>query len=179
MKRVVFVVAMLALACSGPVVKPSPSPSPSPTPTVSAAGTNPCLVDGKVYCIVNPAVTQATIKQTICVPGWTATVRPPANYTDQLKAQQLVRFASLHQGDSQWTIAGTEEDHRLPLDVGGNPSDPMNLSPQVHRTSTLKDQEEAQLGGSKGLVCQGKMTLLQAQQKMVADWLGPWPAYKK
>lgn len=34
---------------------------------------------------VNPAVTQANIQRTICVPGWTRTVRPPVPYTNALK----------------------------------------------------------------------------------------------
>lgn len=31
--------------------------------------------------VTNPDVTQATIDKTICVPGWTKTIRPPASYT--------------------------------------------------------------------------------------------------
>ena len=34
----------------------------------------------------NPAVTQATIRTTICKPGWTATIRPPASVTGKEKA---------------------------------------------------------------------------------------------
>src|ERR1035437_3182978 len=34
---------------------------------------------------LNPAVTQATIGMTICVSGWTTTVRPPTSYTTPLK----------------------------------------------------------------------------------------------
>src|SRR5262249_9192536 len=36
----------------------------------------------------NPDVTQSTIGQTICVSGWTQTVRPPTSYTNPLKVQQ-------------------------------------------------------------------------------------------
>jgi hypothetical protein len=35
-------------------------------------------------------VTQGTIKTTICVKGWTATIRPPSSYTSALKRVQLV-----------------------------------------------------------------------------------------
>jgi ferritin len=38
---------------------------------------------------LNPNVTQSNIAQTICRPGWTATVRPPESYTYQLKRQQM------------------------------------------------------------------------------------------
>jgi hypothetical protein len=31
--------------------------------------------------VINPNVTQSNIAQTICRPGWTATVRPPEAYT--------------------------------------------------------------------------------------------------
>ena len=34
-------------------------------------------------------VTQATISSTICKTGWTATIRPPASYTNALKRAQL------------------------------------------------------------------------------------------
>ena len=37
----------------------------------------------------NPAVRQATIGKTICVRGWTKTVRPPVAYTDALKLAQM------------------------------------------------------------------------------------------
>jgi hypothetical protein len=36
---------------------------------------------------INPAVTQKTIAQTICVRGWTHIVRPPVGYTEELKRQ--------------------------------------------------------------------------------------------
>jgi len=41
---------------------------------------------------VNAAVTQANIHQTICVSGWTATVRPPTSYTTQLKKKQIAEY---------------------------------------------------------------------------------------
>ena len=34
---------------------------------------------------LNPAVTQDTIRDTICVMGWTRTVRPPVAYTNAIK----------------------------------------------------------------------------------------------
>lgn len=38
---------------------------------------------------INPAVTQSTIGDTICVRGWTARIRPPASYTEPLKKAQI------------------------------------------------------------------------------------------
>ncbi|MFF3517985.1 hypothetical protein [Streptomyces sp. NPDC002573] len=37
----------------------------------------------------NPDVTQSNIHSTICVSGWSATVRPPTSYTNPLKAQGI------------------------------------------------------------------------------------------
>ncbi len=116
---------------------------------------------------INPAVTQANIRSTICVVGWTATVRPPVNYTNQLKYNQL------HSG---YNLAGDlnmkdyEEDHIVPLEVGGNPSSPLNLFPEPHNikySSYVKDQLENQI---HLLVCSGKLSLKAGQEIFLTNW---------
>jgi hypothetical protein len=42
--------------------------------------------------VTNPDVTQDTIDSTICVSGWTSTVRPPSSYTTALKIQQIAEY---------------------------------------------------------------------------------------
>ncbi len=74
---------------------------------------------------VNPAVTQATIDDTICVRGWTRTVRPPAWYTETLKRRQIREY-----GYIDHRLRLYEEDHLIPLGIGGSPSDPRNLWPE-------------------------------------------------
>ena len=97
-------VALLVLtACDVPATSPSPANSPAQSP----APTDACRQDGVTYCAVNPAVAQATIGQTICVSGWTATVRPPESYTENLKRQQIASEA-LPGGLSSY-----EEDHLI------------------------------------------------------------------
>jgi hypothetical protein len=66
-------------------------------------------------------VTQANIKSTICVSGWTATVRPPASFTQALKLK-LVGGRS-HKA----AMRLNELDHCCPLELGGAPADPRNL----------------------------------------------------
>ena len=39
--------------------------------------------------VLNPDVTQATIGSTICVQGWTRSIRPPTEYTNALKLRQM------------------------------------------------------------------------------------------
>ena len=61
-------------------------------------------------------VTQATISKTVCVKGWTRTIRPPTNYTNALKKAQL---AAWHYADQNpWHY---EEDHLISLELGGAP----------------------------------------------------------
>jgi hypothetical protein len=42
--------------------------------------------------VANPAVTQDNIDQTICVSGWTATIRPSSSYTSKLKIEQIKEY---------------------------------------------------------------------------------------
>ena len=116
---------------------------------------------------INPAVTQANIRSTICVVGWTATVRPPVNYTNQLKYNQLHSGYNL---DGDLNMKDYEEDHIVPLEVGGNPSSPLNLFPEPHNikySSYVKDQLENQI---HLLVCSGKLSLKAGQEIFLTNW---------
>lgn len=115
----------------------------------------------------NPAVTQATIRSTICVLGWTATVRPPASYTNQLKYSQLHSGYNLN-GDLN--MKHYEEDHIVPLEVGGSPSSSLNLFPQpryIKIGAYLKDQLENRM---HQLVCSGQISLKSAQLVFLTNW---------
>lgn len=112
----------------------------------------------------NPDVTQATINSTICRPGWTATVRPPASYTNTIKRRQMIEYGLTG------PPAAVEEDHLIPLVLGGSPRDPRNLYPQPRvgpGDAATKDREEVALGRA---VCGGRITLADAQQKITQDW---------
>jgi len=108
---------------------------------------------------LNPSVTQANIYQTICVHGWTATVRPPEAYTEQLKREQI---AARHLPGG---LRAFEEDHFIPLELGGSPTSPDNLWPQLWPQARRKDQWETSLNRA---VCAGRMSLADARRK-IAD----------
>ncbi|HJQ46500.1 MAG TPA: hypothetical protein VJ870_09265 [Amycolatopsis sp.] len=113
----------------------------------------------------NPDVTQSTINSTICVSGWTATVRPSTSYTNALKAQGIVDY-----GYSDTNMSDYEEDHLVPLELGGAPKDPGNLWPEPHygtQTSSTKDGVETKL---KNAVCAGRITLSSARSAIRNDW---------
>ena len=113
----------------------------------------------------NPDVTQATIGQTICVSGWTATVRPPTSYTNALKVQQIARYGYADTNPSDY-----EEDHFVPLELGGAPRDPRNLWPEPrygNEPAQSKDSVETRL---KNAVCARKVTLAAARSAIAGDW---------
>jgi hypothetical protein len=78
---------------------------------------------------VNTDVTQANIADTICKSGWTATIRPPVSYTNNLKRQQLADPKRKDKMPSHY-----EEDHFISLELGGHPRDPKNLWPEMWGT---------------------------------------------
>lgn len=110
---------------------------------------------------LNPAVTQANIAQTICVRGWTKTVRPPASYTTKLKVQQMPLYG--YSGSPR----DYEEDHLISLELGGNPTDPKNLWPEPWPDARKKDLRENAL---HQLVCMHALSLRAAQHIIATDW---------
>ncbi len=117
---------------------------------------------------LNQQVSQATINDTICQRGWTRTVRPPVGYTEPLKKRQILRNG--YQDMRPWKY---EEDHLIPLDLGGAPDDPRNLWPQPHLRpdqwgSYAKDRLEAKM---VRLVCHHQLRLDAARAMMARDWI--------
>ena len=103
---------------------------------------------------LNPKVRQSTIKKTICKSGWTKGIRPPVSYTNALKIQQMVLYGETG------SPSGYEEDHFVPLELGGAPKNPKNLWPEPHSQSKLSDPLENQL---KRKVCKHVLTLKKAR----------------
>jgi hypothetical protein len=120
------------------------------------------------YCTpgsYNPNVTQSNIHSTICVSGWTDTVRPPTSYTNPLKAQGIIDY-----GYSDTNMADYEEDHLVPLELGGAPRDPGNLWPEPRygtKTAYTKDGVETKL---KNAICSGQITLSSARSAIRTNW---------
>lgn len=117
---------------------------------------------------INPDVTPDNIDQTICKPGWTKTVRPPEEYTEKLKREQIEAY-----GYTDKRLGAYEEDHLIPLELGGNPTDPRNLWPQPIVMARLKDRLEYDLNR---LVCSHIIDLRWAQVMIAHDW---WSLYKE
>jgi hypothetical protein len=114
---------------------------------------------------LNPRVTQATIGTTICVSGWTGTIRPPTSYTNALKVEQMRAYGLTG------VPADYEEDHLLPLELGGDPRDPRNLWPQPRVSTDGAAAKDALENKLKRLVCAGALQLVDAQQCVIVDWV--------
>jgi hypothetical protein len=102
----------------------------------------------------NPQVTQRNIQDNICNPDWsTKLIRPPSEYTTRLKRRQLREYGdTVHQTRAELinpdtgrvdttlcvarsdNMACYEEDHLIPLEDGGDPTDPRNLWPEPYST---------------------------------------------
>jgi hypothetical protein len=70
-------------------------------------------------------------------------------------------------GDTR-PIYDYEEDHLIPLELGGAPSDPHNLWPDPGASPNTKDDVE---NAANRAVCDGRMALAQAQRAIAADWV--------
>jgi hypothetical protein len=106
--------------------------------------------------VLNPDVTQATIRSTVCHSGWTRTVRPPVSYTNALKVRGLRQYGL------RGPLSGYQEDHLISLELGGNPTDPRNLWPEPYPRAAAVDKIENQLNHG---VCTGSVSLAEAQRR--------------
>jgi hypothetical protein len=147
------------------VVEPQPAPGSC---HYGAEGGDPLPDPHCTPGAVNPQVTQADIGSTICLSGWTATVRPPESVTGPEKAGSALAYG--YTGP----FSTGEYDHLIPLELGGDPNDSANLwvepneDPAATSTHNAKDDLEGRL---RDLVCAGSLTLADAQAAIATDWV--------
>lgn len=149
--------------------------TPSPPELSSSTIPTGChIVDGGLpdpRCTpgaINPSITQDNIRNTICVPGYTKTVRPPASYTTPLKIRLMQSYGFT---DSR---SNYELDHLIPLEIGGNPYDVRNLWPEPgygEYNFHIKDRYENYLNNA---VCSGSLSLSDAQKDIATNWISNW-----
>ena len=131
---------------------------------------NPQVTPGAI----NPAVNQSNIHSTICESGYTKTIRPSSSYTNRIKHSQLDSGYN-YRGDTN--ASDYEEDHLVPLEVGGNPSSIKNLFPQpwlVTWNAGKKDRLENKM---HSLVCSGAISLAAAQKVFKTNWIAGYQKY--
>jgi hypothetical protein len=170
--RRIFFVLVCAAGMAGCATAPNERSGPPLEPTSQRAAPAP-----KRSPLREPPgvffdeVTQANISSTICVSGWTATVRPSTSFTGTLKLLMLSR-ARLRPEDA----AKYELDHYVPLALGGHPRSEDNLWLQPWEgtwTAKLKDRLERKL---QLMVCASELTLQEARSEIKKGWRA---AYRK
>ena len=141
----------------------------STEPVASTAGAAQQVVPMEA---LNPDVRQDTIQQTICIAGYTASVRPSTTYTNRVKAKLL-----RERGQTQVSADEYELDHIVPLALGGHPRNLKNLMLQSWEGddgAMRKDRLERRL---QVLVCSGKLLLNEARSAIYFDWQGAYVRY--
>jgi len=106
--------------------------------------------------VLNPDVTQANIDSTICMHGWTRTIRPSTSYTNDLKRKQMREYGV------EGSLSDYQEDHLISLELGGHPTDRRNLWPEPYPRASEVDSIENELNAK---VCAGELTLEEARGK--------------
>ena len=162
---------LLALALAGAPINllpPSVFPPLPETPVAVDPAHLPFLPT--VPGAINPLVNQGNIASTICVSGWTKTVRPPTSYTNKIKRTLML---TLHLPGN---AADYELDHEMSIEDGGDPSSLANLWMQPYAGpygARTKDKLETLL---KRLVCKGTIPLAEAQHDLMFDWIEAYTA---
>ncbi|MBJ7602409.1 MAG: hypothetical protein JF888_04340 [Candidatus Dormibacteraeota bacterium] len=113
-----------------------------------------------------PGATRRASLSEICPIAHTRAVRPPVSYTGSLKRKQMAAYGF---SDSP---AAHQEDHLIPLELLGHPTDARNLWPQPSPVSPNdKDGLEDWLHDQ---VCENRLSLADAQHQIATDWYGTW-----
>jgi hypothetical protein len=139
-------------------------------PVISFAGDLP---DSRITPgAIDHNITQENIQQTVCQKGYTKTVRPPAYFTNKLKKTQIREYQYPDHDPKHY-----EEDHLIPLNIGGAPDDARNLWPQPRNSewnSEKKDELEMKLYKQ---VCAGRVPLIDAQNAYRINWIDACKRY--
>ena len=91
MRRLTATTGALAIAAAGLVAASAGTAQASTCPTARLPLPDASCTPGAC----NADVTQSNINNTICVSGWTATVRPLTSCTNWLKAQGIINYRCL------------------------------------------------------------------------------------
>jgi hypothetical protein len=134
----------------------------------AAALPDPRLTPGAI----DPAVTQQNIASTICVAGYTRSVRPTFQVSNSLKHQVMSLYHSPN------SIHDYELDHLIPLELGGCPSCIANLWPQPWTTPGAHEKDDVELY-LHDRVCHRLITLQKAQHLISTNWYSVYLAINR
>ncbi len=149
----------------------APAPAANTSVLGTATKTTGCVSDGTLpdsACTpgaADPRVTQTNIQQTICVSGYSSSVRPPVSVTDPIKTQEMLAY-----GDTG-TKADYELDHLISLEIGGCPDCVANLWPEPYNNTLGAHEKDKVVNYLHAKVCDGLISLSEAQSEIAKDWV--------
>ncbi|SMG57643.1 hypothetical protein [Paraburkholderia susongensis] len=123
----------------------------------AAAAQNSTMLDERV--------TQQSVGETICRPGYADTVAPPF---DELMAHRDRMLAA--RGIDADDSAAFALDRRVPILLGGSPDSPANLDLLPWAGPQGERRKARAVVMLKHCVCEGKLSLAQAQAAIVGNW---------
>lgn len=101
---------------------------------------------------------------TICAFGYSPSVRPPESFTEPLKLAQM-RAYGLPRSPSAY-----EEDHLVPLSIGGAGRDPRNLWPEPRTGPNNAEQKDRLETWAARMACTRRIPLSRLQHEMASNW---------
>ena len=129
-----------------------------------AAAHNAAMLDNRV--------TQQSVAGTICRPDYADTVSPPFDvmmaHKDRLLAER---------GINPDDAAGYALDRRVPVLLGGSPDAPANLDLLPWAGNQGERRKARLVVRLKRCVCEGKMSLSDAQAAIVGNWSSAYPGF--
>lgn len=162
---------MLLVLLAGCAASPAGSEEHSPSAGQRAAHIRCIEHDG----LPDPHCTPGAIRSgvsltTICAFGYSRSVRPPESYTEPLKLRQM-RAYGLTGPPSDY-----EEDHLVPLSIGGAPRDPRNLWPEPRTGPNNAEQKDRLETWAARMACAERIPLARLQHQMASDWIALYHA---
>jgi hypothetical protein len=152
-------------------VPPSAQAAAAITPSIQTVPLAPSSAKaGPAYVYPNPSLTQGAVlttdASTICASGYASSVRDVSTATkEQVYAEYGVNYPQ--------PLGAYEVDHFIPLEIGGS-NDLTNLwlesatpTPGFHQKDQFENFEHRQ-------VCNGTISVAEAQSRMVSDWYFYW-----
>ena len=121
---------------------------------------------------INEGVTQSNITTTVCVSGYTKTIRPPTSYTNRVKKELLLT-------NPDKNMTHYELDHIIPLAVGGHPTNVNNLWAQPRYGEWNAGRKDVLESFVHRELCKGKLTLQESRNIFIDNWVDGYKKYIK
>ena len=113
-------------------------------------------------CTPGDIFKNATVQQ-ICRPGYSRTVR---NVSQSVKNRVFAEYGVISHNAKTYEV-----DHLIPLEIGGS-NDIRNLWPEAAAPTPGFHEKDVLENELHAMLCNGSMTLADAQHAIAVDWLG-------